>query len=151
MNISSFNVRNRPGRLKAAGRSENLSQTEASMRLNFVVLGSVLFATSLAVAQPAALPPLDQGSIPAQCQGVATVPPDAKIATPGLAALKLTADDAGIKALSDAAKPSLDLLDEVIKANDATLSPIANKARADLMVSMAVRLRNSIPPVTMQT
>ena len=136
------------------------------MRFMLALAGSLVLGTSLAAAQPAALPPIDAGSIPAACQGVATVPADAKIATPGLAArvalatcgansrfsaLKLTPDDAGIKAISDAAKPSFDLLDEVIKANDATLTPIAQKARADLLVSMAVRMRNSIPPITMQT
>ncbi len=136
------------------------------MRLNYVVLGSLLLASSIAIAQPAALAPIDPGSIPAQCQGVATVPADAKIPTPALAArialatcgaqarfatLKLTPDDAGVKALTDAAKPSFDLLDEVIKANDSALSPIATKAKTDLYVSMAVRLRNSIPPITMQT
>ncbi len=141
------------------------------MRFSLVVAGSLLLGSAAALAQPAAggaaMPaPIDPGSIPAQCQGVATVPADAKIATPALAArialatcganarfsaLKLTPDDAGIKALSDAAKPSFDLLDEVIKANDATLSPIAQKAKADLLVSMAVRMRNSIPPITMQT
>jgi hypothetical protein len=136
------------------------------MRLNHVLLGSLLLGTSIAAAQPAALAPIDPGSIPAQCQGVASVPADAKTATPALAArialatcgaqarfagLKLTPDDAGVKALTDAAKPSFDLLDEVIKANDSTLSPIATKAKADLFVSMAVRLRNSIAPVTMTT
>lgn len=137
------------------------------MRFGLVIAGSLLLGTSLALAQPTAMPaPIDPGSIPAACQGVATVPADAKIATPALAArialatcganarfaaLKLTPDDAGLKALSDAAKPSFDLLDEVIKANDATLSPIAQKARVDLLVSMVVRMRNSIPPITMQT
>jgi hypothetical protein len=145
------------------------------MRLNYVVLGSLLLGTSLAVAQPAAKAqpaaatgpgPIDPGSIPAQCQAVAAVPADAKIATPALAArialatcganvrfatLKLTPDDAGIKAISDAAKPSFDMLDEVIKANDPAMTAIATKARADLMVSMVVRMRNSVPPITMQT
>ncbi len=136
------------------------------MRLNYVVLGSLLLGTSIAVAQPAAMPPIDPGSIPAQCQGVASVPADAKVATPALAArialatcgaevrfgqLKLTPDDAGVKALTDAVAPSFALLDDVIKANDAALSPIAAKAKSDLYVSMAVRLRNSIPPITMQT
>lgn len=157
------------------------------MRLNALVFGSLLVSSSFAFAQDApppdaapapaapaapaapttgALPPLDAGSIPSQCQAVATVPPDAKIAAPGLAArvalatcganvrfaaLKLTPDDAGIKAISDAAKPSFDLLDQVIASGDATFAGIATKAKADLNVSMAVRMRNSIAPVTMST
>jgi hypothetical protein len=137
------------------------------MRLNFMVFGSLLLGSSLALADGAApLPPLDAGSIPSQCQAVASVPPDAKIATPGLAArvalatcgatarfsaLKLTPDDAGMKALSDAAKPSFDLLDEVMKSGDPTWTAMAQKAKADLNVGMAVRMRNSIPAITMQT
>jgi len=147
------------------------------MRSSFVrygvSLGTLLLATSAALAQDAAAPAapaapaaaLDTSSAPG-CAAVAAIPADAKIPGPALAAkvafatcganarfaqLKLTPDDAGLKALSDAAKPSFDLLDEVIKANDATLSPIAQKARVDLLVSMVVRMRNSIPPITMQT
>ncbi len=137
------------------------------MRFRLVVAGLLLSGSTLALAQPAALPAaIDPSSVPPACQAVATVPADAKIATPHLAArialatcganarfaaLKLTPDDAGLKAISDAAKPSFDLLDEVIKANDPTLSPIAQKARVDLLISMAVRMRNSIAPVTMTT
>lgn len=128
---------------------------------------SILFAvlmcgSSVAVADTMA----PMGDIPSQCTAVATVPADATIQTPAIAArialatcgasvrfaaLKLTPDDAGIAAITKAAQPSLDLLDAAIKAADPTLTPIATKAKADLMVSMAVRMRNSIPPITMTT
>ncbi len=136
------------------------------MRLITCVFGSLVVSSAVAVAQPAALPPIDPSAVPPPCAAVATVPADAKIQLPALSAriaaatcgaevrfgqLKLTPDDAGIKAISDAAKPSFDLLDEVIKTGDAQATPIATKAKADLYASMAVRLRNSIPPITMQT
>jgi hypothetical protein len=105
-------------------------------------------------------------NVPDRCKEVATVPPDAKDDTPKLAAklalascgaearfaaLTLAPDDASIQALANAAKPSFDLYDEVIRANDATLSPFAQKERTDLFVSMVVRMRNAIPAITMQT
>lgn len=126
-----------------------------------VVSGSLAFRTVL--AQPAVAAP-DLSSAAAECKEVAAVPADAAIGAPALAAkislascgagvrfaaLKLAADDASIRALSEAAKPSLELLDAVVAANDATLSPIAAKVKAGLLVGMAVRLRSSIPPVTM--
>jgi hypothetical protein len=122
--------------------------------------------TGTSTAATSTLPPIDTSSVPAQCSPVATVPADAKIPVPSLAAhialatcgagvrfgaLKLSPDDASIKALSDAAKASFDLLDEVTATNDATYAPMAAKARADILVSMAVRMRNSIPPITMTT
>ena len=104
--------------------------------------------------------------VPDACKDVATPPPDAKIETPKTAAkiagatcgarqrmaqLKLAPDDASIQALTNAAKPSLDALDAVIKSADPVFAPIASRARADLLVGMAVRMRNSIPPITMTT
>lgn len=141
------------------------------MRFSMLALGSLVIGSSVAIAQPAAPAApaapvtIDTSSAPS-CAAVAAIPADAKIPGPALAAkiafatcganarfaqIKLTPDDAGLKALSDAAKPSFDMLDEVIKANDTTLSPIAQKARVDLLISMVVRMRNSIPPITMQT
>src|SRR5207248_8565589 len=67
------------------------------------------------------------------------------------AALKLAPDDASVQALATAAKPSLDALDAVIKANDPFFTPLASRERADLLAGMAIRMRNSIPPITMTT
>lgn len=66
-------------------------------------------------------------------------------------ALHLAPDDASIAAMNSAAAPSLQLLDEVIHAGDATFAPIATKAKSGLLVAMAVRMRNSIPPITATT
>ena len=65
--------------------------------------------------------------------------------------MSLAPGEGSINALSDAAKPSVELLDLVIGTNDPTWTPIAQKARADLFASMVVRARNSIAPITMQT
>jgi hypothetical protein len=67
-----------------------------------------------------------------------------------LAALHITPDDAGAAAIVAATKPSFDLFDAAIQAGDSTLTPIAREARADLLVGMAVRLRASAAPMTME-
>jgi hypothetical protein len=101
-----------------------------------------------------------------RCKALASVPSDATLPTLALRAklslascgaearlaeLKLAPDDASIEALASASKPSFDLYDEVIAVNDPILTPIAKQARADLLAGMVVRMRNSIPPITMQT
>jgi hypothetical protein len=102
----------------------------------------------------------------ADCAAVGTPPASATTPQPALSAkislalcqaensfgaLQLAPDDASIKAMSSAAAPSLGLLDQVIQSGDATYAPIATKAKAGLLVAMAVRMRNSIPPVTATT
>jgi hypothetical protein len=146
---------------------------------SLIYAAALALVSTTAVAQPnpspapaaaggaaSTLPPLDASGIPAQCSGVATVPADAKIAIPALSAhvalatcgaemrfnaLKLTPDDASMKSLSDAAKASFDLLDQVVATNDPTYAAMAQKAHANILISMAVRMRNSIPPITMTT
>jgi hypothetical protein len=100
------------------------------------------------------------------CSAVGTAPASATVPGPGLSAkislalcqaeasfgaLQLAPDDASITAITNAAAPSLQLLDQVIQSGDAVYAPIATKAKAALMVAMAVRMRNSIPPITMTT
>ncbi|MBV8758611.1 MAG: hypothetical protein JO257_15095 [Deltaproteobacteria bacterium] len=100
------------------------------------------------------------------CKTVSAVPADATDAELQLAAkvslanctaeanfaqLKLAPDDASMHALTAAAQPSLDMLDDVIRSDDARMAPIAQAARADLLAGMAVRMRDSIAPVTMDT
>ena len=102
----------------------------------------------------------------ADCAAVGTAPASATIPQPALSAkislalcqaenrfgsLQLAPDDASLKAMSSAAAPSLQLLDEVIQSGDATYAAIATKAKAGLLVAMAVRMRNSIPPITATT
>ena len=128
----------------------------STMRSVFVFGGICI--SSAALAQPT--------GIPDRCKAIASVPADATTNTPATGAkislascgaearfaeLKLTPDDASIQALATAAKPSLDLYDEAIAANDPAWTLIAKQARTDLLLGMAVRMRNSIPRITMQT
>lgn len=122
--------------------------------MRLIILSALLLAPALAAADPAT------------CKDVAAVPKDATDAQLQLAAkislanctaeanfaqLTVTPDDAGMRALMAAAKPSFDLLDDVIRSGDAAMVPIAQAARADLLEGMAVRMRDSIPPITMNT
>lgn len=122
--------------------------------MRFILFAAVLLAPSLAAADPAT------------CKSVSAVPADATESQLQLAAkislanctaeasfaqLTVTPDDAGMQALVTAAKPSFDLLDDVIRSGDPTMTPIAQAARADLLDGMAVRMRDSIAPVTMDT
>ncbi len=125
----------------------------------------ILLMTSTVDADTA-LPPLDNASIPQGCAQLAAVPGDAATPRPAIAArisvascaamarlsaLQLHADDASVTAIADAAKPSLDLYEAAIEQGDVALSPIAKAARADLYQSMAVRLRDAVPSITMTT
>src|SRR5262252_3348008 len=120
-----------------------------------------LLVSSTAVAQPA-LPPIDTANAPPACAALAAVPGDAAIPRPAIgarislagcaamakmSALQLAADDASVAALTEAAKPSLELYQAAIDQNDPVLTPIAKAARADLYVGMAVRLRDAIPAI----
>ncbi len=68
-----------------------------------------------------------------------------------LDALKVTPDDAGIAAMTAATKSSFDMLDDAIAKNDPFWSPVARKERDGLQIAMAVRVRDSIPPITATT
>jgi hypothetical protein len=126
----------------------------------------VLTLASLAVVVPGVALAQPTADVPEACKSVATPPPSATIALPGLiakvslaycganerfSALKLSPDDASMKALMDAAKPSFALLDEVIQANDPVASETAKRLRGALLVGMAVRMRLSIPSITPET
>lgn len=67
-----------------------------------------------------------------------------------LNALHLAPDDASINAVNDATKASFDMFEAAIQAGDATLTPIAQQAKADLYQSMVVRMRASAAPMTME-
>ncbi len=126
-----------------------------------------LFALTPAAALAApALSPIDTSAAP-NCSGVSTIPADAKSDKPAfeahisfahcaastrLAALTNVSDgDDGMKAVQGAIDPSVAVLDEVIKAGDPQYTVIAEALKAQLWVAAAVRLRNSIPPVTPTT
>ncbi len=129
-----------------------------------LIVAFVMVSTTVR-AQPA-LPPIDNASLPPSCTQIAVVPGDAAIPRPAifarisgascaamarLSALQLHADDASVAAINEAVKPSLELYQSAIAQNDPVLTPIARAALADLYVSMAVRLRNAVPSITMST
>jgi hypothetical protein len=127
-----------------------------------------LFAltSSAALAAPN-LSPIDGKAAPS-CSAFVEVPADAKNDRPAfeqhisfahcaassrLAALTGIADDeAGMKAVQGAIDPSVAMLDEVIKAGgEAHYAIIAEALKAQLYVAAAVRMRNTIPGITMTT
>jgi hypothetical protein len=130
------------------------------MRPSLVV---VLLAVLVPVASYAGAPPQ---YVPGPCERIGTPPASATIPQPAISALislamceaelrfdalRLTPDDASMIRLNEAAKPSFALLDQAIQSHDPVLMPAAMKARRDLYVAMAVRMRNSIPPITSTT
>lgn len=58
---------------------------------------------------------------------------------------------AAIQAFGDAVSPSITLLDEVIQFGEPASAIVAERAKGDLYVALAVRLRSTIPPVSPTT
>ena len=107
---------------------------------------------------PGALPHIQLAGVPPSCRALAEVP-ETTDPTPALAArmsvascaaevrlgaLVLTHDDASIKALAEAIRPSLAMLDDVARRGDAVWRLKVAYARADLFQSLVVRLRNAV-------
>ena len=126
-----------------------------------------LFALTPAVALAAPnLAPIDTSKA-SSCASSAQIPADAKIDKPAYeahisfahcaAAARLQGlanvndDDAGMKAVADAIEPSVAILDDVIKAGEPQYVVIAEALKAQLWVAAAVRMRNTIPGITMTT
>jgi hypothetical protein len=122
-----------------------------------------MVATTLMLLTTASVARAD---VPDACSAYASPPANAQIKLPAnaakvslasctaeaqLAAVKATPDDAGIAAMNAAAAPILALYDAAIAANDPVVTPLAKAAKADLYLGMAVRLRDSIAPITMST
>jgi hypothetical protein len=118
------------------------------------------FVSVSAYADPAAM------TVPPQCAAVSAVPASAEIPEPALSAklslatceaglrfdaLQLAPDEASMRALYNAAKPSLAMIDEVIHTNDPEYAPRAVQARRDLYIAMVTRMRDSIPPLAPDT
>jgi hypothetical protein len=58
-------------------------------------------------------------------------------------ALTLTGDDASMKALAEAVKPALAMLDQITQGSDPAYQIMAAQAKGDLYDSMVVRMRNT--------
>jgi hypothetical protein len=58
-------------------------------------------------------------------------------------ALTLTGDDASLKALAEAFKPTVAILDQLMQGSDPTYQILAAQAKGDLYDAMVVRIRNT--------
>ena len=135
--------------------------TVAAMRPLALIL---LMSPALAFAD--GMTPVDTSTIPQECAAFAKEPEGAQIAGPTIeahisvatcmASVKLNAlqvqpNEASAQAMAAAAKPSFDLINMAIAQNDPAWTPIATRARTDLIVAMVVRMRNSVPAITNET
>jgi hypothetical protein len=124
-------------------------------------MAAIASASAPAGAKP--LGHLDNSKIPAECRKLGHAPTPTQdlvlqqrisIATcmAGVALDKvqrtIVNPSAGIAPLGDAAAPSILLLDEVIAYCDPETAILAQHAKGDIYVSLAVRLRNTVPPDT---
>ena len=125
-----------------------------------VSLASLAMLAGTAAADP--LHALDEGKVPPGCRTLEGSPAPTfqlqlarriSVATCmagiQLDAAQRTLHDTGaaIEALGDAVSPSITLLDEVIQVGDPAAAIVAERAKGDLYIALAVRLRNTIPPI----
>jgi len=118
---------------------------------------ALLVATAAHAAPAGSQPrPLCTADIPAACQALAVVPPSATTTAPEFAArisvancmanhalgqLTLQPTNASLDELDTAARPSIDMLDDVIAHGDPHNRDVAQQAKADLLNGMAIRIR----------
>lgn len=128
-----------------------------------IVLTMATLAVASAPAMANPLSHLDDGMVPPQCRKLGHTPTPTQalvlqqrisIAT-CMAGVSLdnvqrtiVKPSAGIEPLGNAAAPSITLLDEVIASCDPETAILAQHAKGDIYVSLAVRLRNTVPPDT---
>lgn len=121
---------------------------------------AILVTAGTAAAAPASKgPPPLPAHLPPGCQPLAAAPPSAKVEGPilaahlsvasclaehALAALTVTPDDASIAAMRQAVAPAEAILDGVIAVGDPYWTLLAEDARRDLAVGLAVRVRTSL-------
>jgi hypothetical protein len=107
---------------------------------------------------PAAVPLVIGAEMPAACRTWADDATNARteqlalgaklslancVAVERLQALTLTGDDASMKALSEAVKPAIAVLDQIMQGSDPAYQIMAAQAKGDLYDSMVVRMRNT--------
>ena len=119
----------------------------------------VLGLTTAAYAAP--LRPYNEGDVPPACRSMEhgaaptlqlqlaqRISVASCMASIRLDALRsLGEPGAAIPALANAVAPSIAMLDEVIANGDAGRQIVAEHAKGDLYVGLAVRLRNTVPPI----
>lgn len=110
------------------------------------IVSVLLVLTATASAAPS-LAPLNRANLPTQCQAVATEPASARTLGPRYAAytsaancmamvqlksLRVSPNQQAVDAINKAIRPSVDLLDAVIRSGDPAASLIAQYSKADL-------------------
>ena len=120
----------------------------------------LLLAISTTAAAAPALPPLNVHAVPDGCRGVATEPPSARIPGPRYAAYtsaancmamaklrafhQLSPSKESVQTINDAIRPSVDLLDAVIRTGDPEAALVAEYSKADLYQGASVALLSSV-------
>lgn len=119
----------------------------------------VVGLTTAAYAGP--LEPYNEGDVPPACRSMEhgaaptlQIQLEQRVSVAScMASIRLDAlrslgkPETAIPALANAVAPSIAMLDEVIAQGDARPQIIAEHAKGDLYVALAVRLRNTVPPV----
>jgi hypothetical protein len=126
-----------------------------------LTLASVALLGAPAAANP--LTRLDEGNVPAPCRTLARAPAPSQLlelerrisvagcmASVALDGVQRTikVPSAGIEPLGTAVAPAIHVLDEVIAQGEPTATILALRAKGDLYLSLAVRLRNTVPADT---
>ena len=112
--------------------------------MNRLMFVAVFLGSSLAIADPPSA-----NDLPAECRSLAEVPASAQIQGPALAAELSVANcvagpamnGASIRELDAAIAASMNMLDDVIRADDPYWTVRAESAKRDLDIAMIVRTR----------
>jgi hypothetical protein len=112
--------------------------------MNRLMFAAVFLGSSLAIADPPS-----PNDLPAECRSLAEVPASAHTPGPGLAAELSVANcvaepamnGASVRELDDAIAASMNMLDDVIRADDPYWTVRAESAKRDLDLAMIVRTR----------
>ncbi len=125
-----------------------------------IILGS-LIAVPAAADTGASFAP-EPSHVPKVCGDVSPLPDGARTVVPAFAAsmsaasciaehemnaLTITDDDASIAALDVAVQPAIAMYDAVIAQGGPSQKIIALHAKGDLYISLAVRMRDTVPPM----
>jgi hypothetical protein len=128
--------------------------------MRLLITASTLLLLTMPAAAEYSPRAIDLTNVPEECHANAAIPRSATTARPELAArtsvascmatavlrdISLADNDASIRALDEAAQPSLQMYDDVIERGDAELQIVAQHAKADLLLGLQTRMRTTIP------
>jgi hypothetical protein len=131
---------------------------EIPMRL--LIAASSLMLLTIPAAAEQSPRVIELTNVPEECHAHAAIPRSATTDRPELKArisvgncmatavlrdVSIADDQASIQRLDDLAQPSLAMFDDVIERGDVDLQIIAQHAKADLLIGLQTRMRNTIP------